>query len=130
MNYQSIVKVISRDTSFLIFDTGKPTPTAPSSLVECSICFDIVHPECIGLDPQTITVSDDLPNSWECPECCESGRNLDCRPRQPKARARKLSVSSAASSAPTTDSERATTPSKRSRPDPSDVSPQMESETV
>ncbi|KAK9305490.1 hypothetical protein QLX08_003504 [Tetragonisca angustula] len=100
---------------------GKPTPTAPSSLVECSICFDIVHPECIGLDPQTITVSDDLPNSWECPKCCESGRNLDCRPRQLKARARKLSVSSAASSAPTTDSERDATPSKRSRSNPSDA---------
>lgn len=86
------------------------------------MCFDIVHPECIGLDPQRITVSDDLPNSWECPQCCESGRNLDYRPRQPKARARKLSASSAASSTPTTDSERATTPSKRSRLDPNEVS--------
>lgn len=85
------------------------------------ICYDIVHPKCIGLDPKEITVNDELPNSWECPSCCKQGRNLDYRPRQPKARARKLSVSSAASSAPTTDSERAMTPSKRIRPDPNEV---------
>ncbi|KAL6259385.1 hypothetical protein P5V15_009303 [Pogonomyrmex californicus] len=89
--------------------------------MECSICFDIVHPECIGLNSKEITVNDDLPNSWECPQCCEQGRNLDYRPRQPRGRTRKLSVSSAASSAATTDSERAMTPSKRSRHDPNEV---------
>ncbi|KAL0117142.1 hypothetical protein PUN28_010170 [Cardiocondyla obscurior] len=101
--------------------TGKPFPTIPSTLMECSICFDIVHPECIGLNSKEITVNDDLPNSWECPQCCEQGRNLDYRPRQPRGRTRKLSVSSAASSAPTTDSERAMTPSKRSRLDPNEI---------
>lgn len=100
---------------------GKPVPVAPSTLMECSACFDIVHPECIGLDSEEITVNDDLPNSWECPECCERGRSLDHRPRQPKARSRKLSASSAASSAVSTDSERAMTPSKRSRPHPNEV---------
>ncbi|XP_011645810.1 jmjC domain-containing histone demethylation protein 1-like, partial [Pogonomyrmex barbatus] len=101
--------------------TGKPFPTIPSTLMECSICFDIVHPECIGLNSKEITVNDDLPNSWECPQCCEQGRNLDYRPRQPRGRTRKLSVSSAASSAATTDSERAMTPSKRSRHDPNEA---------
>lgn len=81
------------------------------------MCFDIVHPECIGLDSEEVTVNDDLPNSWECPQCCERGRSLDYRPRQPKGRTRKLSVSSAASSAPTTDSEQAVTPHKKSRMD-------------
>ncbi|XP_032669719.1 jmjC domain-containing histone demethylation protein 1-like [Odontomachus brunneus] len=95
---------------------GKPIPNIPSKLMECSICFDIVHPECIGLNFEEITtVNDDVPNSWECPECCERGRNLDYRPRQPKSRSRKLSVSSAGSSAPTSDSERATTPNKQPR---------------
>ncbi|XP_071566399.1 jmjC domain-containing histone demethylation protein 1 [Temnothorax nylanderi] len=101
--------------------TGKPFPTTPSTLMECSICFDIVHPECIGLNSKEVTVNDDLPNSWECPQCCEQGRNLDYRPRQQRGRTRKLSVSSAASSAPTTDSERAMTPSKRSRLDPNEA---------
>ena len=85
--------------------------------MECSVCFDIAHPECVGVDSHSLAVSEDVPNSWECPECCESGRN---RQRQGKARARKVSVSSAASSAPTTDSEQTTTPSKR--PDPTEVS--------
>lgn len=100
---------------------GKPTPTTPSTLMECTVCYDIVHPDCLPDAGQGGLVSEDLPNSWECPQCCESGRHLDYRPRHFKARARKISVSSGASSAPTTDSERATTPSKRSRPDPIEV---------
>lgn len=100
---------------------GKPIPMTPSGLLECQVCFDIVHPQCVGVDPLTISFNEDLPNSWECLQCCEKGKNLDGK-RQAKVRARKLSVSSAASSAPTTDSERATTPSKRSRSDPSEVS--------
>lgn len=88
--------------------------------MECSICYDIVHPNCAGYDPQSTTVNDDLPNSWECPQCFERGHNNIDR-RQNKARARKISVSSAASSAPTTDSERATTPSKRPRPQMNEV---------
>lgn len=56
---------------------GKQAPTAESSLMECSICYEIVHPNCTGKDLQNAVVSDDLANSWECPECCESGRNVD-----------------------------------------------------
>ncbi|XP_046416749.1 jmjC domain-containing histone demethylation protein 1-like [Neodiprion fabricii] len=100
---------------------GKPTPSTPSTLMECTVCYDIVHPDCLTDSGQGGTASEDLPNSWECPQCCESGRHLDYRPRHFKARARKISVSSGASSAPTTDSERATTPSKRSRPDPNEA---------
>ncbi|XP_014300265.1 jmjC domain-containing histone demethylation protein 1 isoform X1 [Microplitis demolitor] len=100
---------------------GKPISGVPSSLMECSICFDIAHPECLGVELQKVVVSEDVPNSWECPSCLQSGRNLDHRPRQVKARIRKVSVSSAASSAPTTDSERATTPSKRARPEPTET---------
>lgn len=100
---------------------GKPIPGTPSNLMECSICYDIVHPECVGVDVQKMVVSDDVPNSWECPNCLQSGRNIDHRSRQAKTRTRKVSVSSAASSAPTTDSERAMTPSKRPRPEPAEV---------
>ncbi|XP_034942287.1 jmjC domain-containing histone demethylation protein 1 [Chelonus insularis] len=100
---------------------GKPIPGTPSNLMECSICYDIVHPECVGVDIKQMVISEDVPNSWECPSCLQSGRNLDHKPRQAKARIRKVSVSSAASSAPTTDSERATTPSKRARPEPTET---------
>ncbi|KAJ8683024.1 hypothetical protein QAD02_018816 [Eretmocerus hayati] len=88
---------------------GKPAPTVPSSLMECSVCFEIVHPKCTNQDLEDIPISDDLPNSWECPNCCESGRNLDSKSRAFKARARKIST---ASSYQATESESATTPSK------------------
>lgn len=99
----------------------------PSVLYECQLCFDIIHPRCVGINPLTIPFNEDLPNSWECFNCRVKKEKLDAKRRnteikQAKARARKLSVSSAASSVPTTDSERATTPSKRSRPDPTEVS--------
>lgn len=104
---------------------GKPIPMTPSVLYECQLCFDVVHPRCVGINPLTIPFNEDLPNSWECFNCRVKKEKLDAKRRnteikQAKARARKLSVSSAASSVPTTDSERATTPSKRSRPDPTE----------
>lgn len=97
--------------------TGKPVPVTPSSLVECSVCFDICHPHCVGFDSKDLIMNDDLPNSWECPQC----NSRSFKSRQQKPRSRKMSISSAGSSAPTTDSERAMTPSKRSRPDQNEV---------
>lgn len=49
-------------------------------------------------------INEDLPNSWECPMCCKSGKNTDYRPRHFRARQkssdmRRMSVSSDASSA-------------------------------
>lgn len=61
-------------------ETPRPIPKlhiAPSNLMECSICFKIVHPICIGpkANPQVIAiVNDDLPNSWECPLCLDTSR--------------------------------------------------------
>lgn len=45
-----------------------------SSLMECSICWEIVHPECLD-KPVTTSTSEggeELPNSWECPKCCRN----------------------------------------------------------
>jgi F-box/leucine-rich repeat protein 10/11 len=50
---------------------------SPSTLMECSLCWKIVHPICIGhkSNPQIIAiVNDDLPNSWECPLCLDTSR--------------------------------------------------------
>lgn len=51
----------------------------PSSLMECSICYDISHPDCSHKLTPNVSglVNEDLPNSWECPRCCESGKNAD-----------------------------------------------------
>jgi len=43
-------------------------------LMECSICLVVVHPVCIGpkANPRVVAiVSEDLPNSWECPLCLD-----------------------------------------------------------
>uniref|UniRef100_A0A4Y0BNM6 [histone H3]-dimethyl-L-lysine(36) demethylase n=1 Tax=Anopheles funestus TaxID=62324 RepID=A0A4Y0BNM6_ANOFN len=78
----------------------------PSALMECSVCYEISHPDCAqraAPEAQGI-VNDDLPNSWECPTCCKMGKNTDYRPRHFRARQksseiRRMSVSSDASSA-------------------------------
>lgn len=57
----------------------------PSALMECSVCYEIAHPDCAlsqldgtedAADAKGI-VNEDLPNSWECPSCCRSGKNYD-----------------------------------------------------
>ncbi|KAL1374125.1 hypothetical protein pipiens_004994 [Culex pipiens pipiens] len=77
----------------------------PSALMECSVCYEISHPDCAQRLAPEINgiVNEDLPNSWECPTCCKSGKNTDYRPRHFRARQkssdiRRLSVSSDASS--------------------------------
>ncbi|XP_049529879.1 jmjC domain-containing histone demethylation protein 1 [Anopheles darlingi] len=77
----------------------------PSALMECSVCYEISHPDCAQrVAPEVQGVqNDDLPNSWECPTCCKSGKNTDYRPRHFRARMksseiRRISVSSDASS--------------------------------
>lgn len=44
-----------------------------SSLMECSQCWEIVHPVCLKEKYPSINLDlgkrDDLPNSWECPKC-------------------------------------------------------------
>ncbi|KAL0267255.1 UNVERIFIED_CONTAM: hypothetical protein PYX00_009581 [Menopon gallinae] len=74
---------------------------SPSTLMECSVCYEIAHPECYskafpGLEG---VVNEDLPNSWECPKCCKDGKNVEYRPRHFRARQkssdiRRMSVSS------------------------------------
>lgn len=51
----------------------------PSSLMECSVCYEIAHPDCAQKNVQNAKgiVNEDLPNSWECPSCCKSGKNTD-----------------------------------------------------
>lgn len=82
------------------------TLEGPSALMECSVCYEIAHPDCAAQHAQNTNgvVNEDLPNSWECPTCCRSGKNNDYKPRHFRARqksseVRRMSVSSDASSA-------------------------------
>uniref|UniRef100_A0AAQ5YGP9 Lysine-specific demethylase 2B n=1 Tax=Amphiprion ocellaris TaxID=80972 RepID=A0AAQ5YGP9_AMPOC len=38
-------------------------------LMECSICNEIVHPNCLKIKDSNGVVNDELPNCWECPKC-------------------------------------------------------------
>jgi len=46
-------------------------------LMECNVCWNIVHPSCLHETYPQLThdgvINDDLPNSWECPKCCDAG---------------------------------------------------------
>ncbi|XP_031621168.1 jmjC domain-containing histone demethylation protein 1 [Contarinia nasturtii] len=69
----------------------------PSSLMECSVCYEITHPECAqkacgdGVQVNGV-VNEDLPNSWECLLCCRSGKNTDYKPRHFRARQKSSEV--------------------------------------
>ena len=54
-------------------------PGCITKLMECGICWEIVHPECLVKNlPEEVSeegnVNEDLPNSWECPKCCHAGK--------------------------------------------------------
>lgn len=43
-------------------------------LMECSICNEIVHPNCLKVKDTPGLVNDELPNCWECPKCNYAGK--------------------------------------------------------
>lgn len=55
----------------------------PSSLMECSVCYEIAHMHCVQRLCSGISgiVNEDMPNSWECPPCCKTGKNTDYKVR-------------------------------------------------
>lgn len=77
------------------FDRGDNSEESVSALMECGICWEIVHPNCFKQKNENIegdgVVNEDLPNSWECPKCCQDGKRGQIKPRviksQPKPKA-------------------------------------------
>nr|XP_018914262.1 PREDICTED: jmjC domain-containing histone demethylation protein 1 isoform X1 [Bemisia tabaci] len=72
----------------LVIPIQKTNKETPSSLMECSVCYEIIHPDCaakVCADSEGI-VNEDLPNSWECPKCCKDGKNVEYKPRHFRAR--------------------------------------------
>ncbi|XP_013776610.2 lysine-specific demethylase 2A-like isoform X2 [Limulus polyphemus] len=63
--------------------------TDSASLMECSQCWEVVHPTCLYERypelPQEGSFNDDLPNSWECPKCCRDGKPEQVKPRHMKS---------------------------------------------
>ncbi|KAG1701334.1 Lysine-specific demethylase 2B [Nymphon striatum] len=69
---------------------GNENEPESTSLMECSQCWEILHPECINVKYPGIegNVNEDLPNSWECPKCVqkteETGSSGAVKPRSMK----------------------------------------------
>ncbi|XP_054710519.1 lysine-specific demethylase 2A-like [Uloborus diversus] len=70
-----------------------PPENENSSLMECSQCWEILHPKCLQEKnpdlPMESCINDDLPNSWECPKCCRNGKPDQIKPRQMKGKVSK-----------------------------------------
>ncbi|XP_067170981.1 LOW QUALITY PROTEIN: F-box/LRR-repeat protein 19 [Apteryx mantelli] len=45
------------------------------SLMECSICSEIVHPRCLQMGRAEAVINPEIPNCWECPKCKREGRS-------------------------------------------------------
>jgi F-box/leucine-rich repeat protein 10/11 len=56
-----------------------------SWLMECRICFEVVHPNCLRHSEPEVkhhgVIDEDLPSSWDCARCCEQGLEGSSRPR-------------------------------------------------
>ncbi|CAG0879254.1 unnamed protein product [Darwinula stevensoni] len=59
-----------------------PDPEMPSDLMECSICYKILHPKCAKVEMPDVDgiTNEDLPNSWECPHCVKEGLHINAKP--------------------------------------------------
>ncbi|EDL17580.1 F-box and leucine-rich repeat protein 19, isoform CRA_d [Mus musculus] len=44
------------------------------SLMECTICNEIVHPGCLKMGKAEGVINSEIPNCWECPRCTQEGR--------------------------------------------------------
>ncbi|KPP65751.1 hypothetical protein Z043_115808 [Scleropages formosus] len=57
-------------------EPGK-TPISSLTLMECSNCAQITHPDCIKVQGEGV-VNKDLPSCWECPKCTlEKNANME-----------------------------------------------------
>ncbi|KAJ6652139.1 hypothetical protein lerEdw1_013179 [Lerista edwardsae] len=46
------------------------------SLMECTICNEIVHPGCLKMGIAEGVINNEIPNCWECPKCKREGKSL------------------------------------------------------
>ena len=48
-------------------------PEDPPNLYECTVCLEIVHPQCVEKTRGLGQINPDLSNSWECAKCINEG---------------------------------------------------------
>jgi F-box/leucine-rich repeat protein 10/11 len=72
----------------IVTSIQKSAKNDPSNLMECSVCFEIVHPDCLFKHSVFTNIGNNnlyMFNSWECPKCCMEGKNLGSKPRHFRA---------------------------------------------
>ncbi|CAG5116109.1 unnamed protein product, partial [Candidula unifasciata] len=92
---------------------GRPNPDDPddvsTSLMECGICWEIVHPSCLQKKYENLdndgAVNEDLPNSWECSKCCNEGKQGQLKPRVRPGSSKKMKAEDHRVSADSDDSQ-------------------------
>uniref|UniRef100_A0A8C4GUC4 [histone H3]-dimethyl-L-lysine(36) demethylase n=1 Tax=Dicentrarchus labrax TaxID=13489 RepID=A0A8C4GUC4_DICLA len=91
---QCLAPALPNTARCAICGEGESDESNPSthSLMECSVCSQIAHRQCIK-EPGEGKINKDLPSCWECPKCYQgkssasenSGRGLD-KENQPQSR--------------------------------------------
>ncbi|XP_078680561.1 lysine-specific demethylase 2A-like isoform X1 [Branchiostoma floridae x Branchiostoma belcheri] len=71
---------LPNNASCKVCGTDDRDDDSDTSLMECVICGEIVHPDCLQCEGEGV-VNEDLPNSWECPKCSLEGKTekMMCR---------------------------------------------------
>nr|XP_006819064.1 PREDICTED: LOW QUALITY PROTEIN: lysine-specific demethylase 2A-like [Saccoglossus kowalevskii] len=85
------------------------------TLMECNVCFKVVHPECLKTEgqPHVGVINEDLSNSWECPQCCSESSDSDKNePSTSKSRTSPVKSSDKGSSNSTSRKRKGVSPGK------------------
>ncbi len=48
--------------------------------MECSLCYEVVHPSCVTDQGVEGYIKMEVPSTWECPKCVKSGRAAKLEP--------------------------------------------------
>ncbi|ELT93702.1 hypothetical protein CAPTEDRAFT_226024 [Capitella teleta] len=82
---QCISPVLPTSSVCVICSVDQRTEEEETTLMECGVCWEVVHPRCLREHQPELTneglINEDLPNSWECPKCCICGQQELCNVR-------------------------------------------------
>uniref|UniRef100_H3AY59 Lysine demethylase 2A n=1 Tax=Latimeria chalumnae TaxID=7897 RepID=H3AY59_LATCH len=70
-------------------DREEETKSFDMKLMECSLCYEIVHPGCLEVEGDGV-ISEELPNCWECPKCSQEDKEDDDTEKVPKRKSEEV----------------------------------------
>uniref|UniRef100_A0A8C4NI86 [histone H3]-dimethyl-L-lysine(36) demethylase n=1 Tax=Dicentrarchus labrax TaxID=13489 RepID=A0A8C4NI86_DICLA len=83
---QCLAPALPNTARCAICGEGESDESNPSthSLMECSVCSQIAHRQCIK-EPGEGKINKDLPSCWECPKCYQGKNTRTSHPERPEA---------------------------------------------